>query len=215
METMQIIGRRSSLFTRMALIFAEEFAVAHEFVPIYDMKDLDAQAYAGHPALKLPILRRGDATLFGTQNICRALAEHASVSDEVAWPESMRDDMMCNAQELVWHCMSAQVQLLMGTVVARLPTDNLFFVKLRTGVEGSLGWLDAHLDAIVEQLPAQRRLSVFEVSLFCLIEHLSWRSTVSLDGFAELARFSATYAARPSSARTSYAFDVPPEAATR
>jgi glutathione S-transferase len=215
MESMQIIGRRSSLFTRMVLIFAEELGVAHEFVPIYDMKDLSAHAYAGHPALKLPILRRSGATLFGTQNICRTLAEHAGASDEVVWPESMVDDLTRNAQELVWHCMSAQVQLLMGTVVAGLPADNLFFVKLRTGIENSLGWLDAHLDAVVKQLPAQRRLSLFEVSLFCLIEHLSWRSSISLDGYAELARFSATYGARRSSARTSYVFDVPPEKATR
>ena len=48
---MQIVGRRSSLFTRMPLIFAEELRVTYELVPIYDMKDLNPETYGGHPAL--------------------------------------------------------------------------------------------------------------------------------------------------------------------
>jgi hypothetical protein len=34
-----------------------------------------------------------------------------------------------NAQELLWYSMAAQVQLAIGTMVARLPADSVFFVK--------------------------------------------------------------------------------------
>jgi len=37
MSTLRIVGRSSSLFTRLALIFAEELGVPVELVPIHDM----------------------------------------------------------------------------------------------------------------------------------------------------------------------------------
>jgi hypothetical protein len=37
MSALQIIGRSSSLFTRMPLIFAEELGVPVQLVPIQDM----------------------------------------------------------------------------------------------------------------------------------------------------------------------------------
>jgi glutathione S-transferase len=73
MSPLQIIGRRSSLFTRMPLVFAEELRVPYELVPVYDMTALGPEVYAGNPALKLPILRQEGRVLFGSQNICRAL----------------------------------------------------------------------------------------------------------------------------------------------
>jgi glutathione S-transferase len=210
MATLQIIGRRSSHFTRMALIFAEELSVPYELEPIYDMKALDADAYAGNPALKLPILKRGSALLFGAQNICRAIAESAAATDRVIWPEHLRDDRMRNAQELVWHCMAVQVQLILGLIIGKLPADNVFFAKARLGLEGSLQWLDSHVADALQSLPTHRTLSLFEVSLFCLLEHLSWRDTVRVDRYAALAEFVRAYASKASSQRTAYAFDTPP-----
>jgi glutathione S-transferase len=209
MAKMQIVGRRSSLFTRMALIVAEELDVAYELVPVYDMTALDLDTYASNPALKLPILRRHGQVLFGTQNICRALAESAGAMSAIVWPEELRDDVSRNAQELVWHCMATQVQLIVGTVIGKLPADNVFFSKARTGMEGSLRWLDAHLTSALAKLPARRRLSIFEVSSFCLIEHLTWRGTMVLDQYPSLVDFARTYAAKPSAQSTQYAFDVP------
>jgi hypothetical protein len=58
MSTVQIIGRSSSHFTRVALVFAHELGVPFELVPIYDMTEVDPAVYAGNPALKLPTLRR-------------------------------------------------------------------------------------------------------------------------------------------------------------
>jgi hypothetical protein len=126
------------------------------------------------------------------------------------WPEDLRDDLTRNAQEFVWHGMSSQVQWVVGTMIGKLPDDNIFFTKLRTGLEGSIQWLDSHLERILEKLPVQRRLSVFEVSLFCLIEHLGWRGTMTLDRYASLLEFSRTFASKPSSQSTAYAFDVRP-----
>ncbi len=210
MNTRQIVGRSSSLFTRVPLIFAEELGVPCELVPIYDMTALGPEVYAGNPALKLPILRTGDSVLFGAQNICRALADRAGRQARIVWPEQLRDDLSRNAQELVWHSMAAQVQLVFGTVVGKLPEDNVYFAKARMGLEGSLRWLDTHLPDVLRALPSPRELSLFEVSLFCLIDHLAFRSTVALEPYPALVPFSQAFAARPSAQHTAYRFDVAP-----
>jgi glutathione S-transferase len=207
---MQIVGRRSSLFTRMPLIFAEELGVAFDLVPIYDMTELGPEVYAGNPALKLPILRADGSVLFGALNICRAIAERASRPARIVWPEELRDDLSRNAQELVWHCMSAQVQLIVGTAIGKLPADNVYFTKARAGLSGSLSWLDTHLPKVMSALPGPRDLSVFEVSLGCLVDHLTFRATVPVDPYPSLAQFARAFAQRPSVERTAYRFDVRP-----
>jgi glutathione S-transferase len=204
----RIIGRSSSLFTRMPLIFAEELGIRYQLDPIPDMTAIDPRVYGGSPALKLPILRRGQSLLFGAQNICRALAEMSTTSLRVVWPEELCDDLTRNAQELVWHAMGAQVQLVFGTLIGKLPPDNIYFAKGRAGFEGSLLWLERQAAEILATLPP-RDLSLFEVSLFCLIEHLSFRPTVSIESYPTLIDFSKRFAARPSAQRTAYRFDAP------
>ena len=195
----------------MTLVFAETLGVSYELQPVYDMTALDAESYASNPALKLPILRRGDSALVGALNICRAIAETAGATTDIVWPEDLRDDASRNAQELVWHAMAAQVQLIMGTLIAKLPADNVFFTKTRTGYEGALRWLDEHHVEVLEGLRPSRTSSVFEVSLFCLIEHIQWRKTLPFDRYPALAHFARTFAAQPAAMRTAYAFDVPPD----
>ena len=194
----------------MTLMFAETLGVGYELQPVYDMTAIDADSYSSNPALKLPILRRGETALFGALNICRAIAETAGTTADVVWPEELTDDISRNAQELVWHGMAAQVQLIMGTLVAKLPADNVFFVKTRAGFEGALGWLDVHLGEVLRTLRSERTLSVFEVSLFCLIEHIQWRKTLPFDRYRTLSEFAQAYAVKPAAMRTAYAFDVPP-----
>jgi glutathione S-transferase len=207
---MQIVGRRSSLFTRLPLIFAEELGVAYDLVPIYDMTELGPEVYAGNPALKLPILRNGSSVLFGALNICRAIAERSNRPTRIVWPEQLTDDISRNAQELVWHCMAAQVQLVLGTLIGKLPADNIYFEKARTGFLGSLDWLDLNLCQALHALPRERSLSVFEASLFCLIDHLAFRPTVPVKTDSALSHFVHEFSTRPSARRTAYKFDVPP-----
>lgn len=209
MNTLQIVGRSSSHFTRMPLIFAHELSVAFELVPIYDMTQIRPEMYADNPALKLPILRRNDSTVFGAQNICRVIAESSSRSTRIVWPEDLQDDISRNAQELVTHCMSTQVQFAFGVAINKLPADNLYFIKARAGMEGALAWLDSNLSNALEQLPP-RDLSFFEVSLFCLVDHLRFRKTVELHPYSALERFTDEFAQRPSAQVTPYRFDVPP-----
>jgi glutathione S-transferase len=209
---MQLIGRRSSVFTRLPLFFAEQLGVAHEFLPIRDMTVPDPAVYAGNPALKLPILRVEGDVVFGAQNISRVIAARAVApaapgAVRIVWPEDLHDTLSRNAQELVWHCMAAQVQLVMGTVLGKLPADNMFFVKARTGLEASLAWLDANLDQALRRLPEPRDLSLFEVSLFCLVEHLAFRPTVPLESHAHLKAFTADFGTRRAARHTAYRFD--------
>lgn len=210
MPSLQIVGRRSSHFTRIARIFAEELGVPYDVVPIYDMTAQSPAVYADNPALKLPILRSDAGVVFGTENICRALADYAHESSAIVWPEQLPANISRNAQELVWHCMTAQVQIVFGTLVAKLPAENLYFEKARAGFEGALGWLNAHLPEALNALPASRQLSLFEVSLFCMIEHLHFRQTLPVEHYAKLEAFRKTFAARPSARNTPYQFDVAP-----
>ncbi len=163
------------------------------------MTQVDPESYGGNPALKLPILQSDAGTVFGAQNICRALAEHPAARARqlnIVWPETLTDAISRNAQELIWHCMAAQVQLVMGTVVAKLPPDNVYFVKARTGLEGSLRWLDSNLDDALARLPPHD-ISLLEVTALCLIDHLAFRPTVTLDPYPRLRAFSAQFASDP------------------
>lgn len=207
---MQIFGRSSSHFTRLPRLFAEELHVAYELVPIFDMRELDSHLYGGHPAMKLPALRDGTRTVFGAHNICRVIAEHSTASAQLIWPEDLRDDLSRNAQELVWHCMAAQVQWVFGTQIAKLPPENIFFIKTRSGLAQTLGWLDAHLEHIQLALPPTRTLSMFEASLFCLVDHLAFRPTVETEPFTALRAFAQAFSERESAQRTYYRIDPKP-----
>lgn len=210
MTPVQLFGRRSSHFTRVARIFAEELGVPYEIVPIYDLKERDPDLLAHNPALKMPTLRVGDQSVFGTENICRTLAEHAGSPAGIVWPEQLRSALQRNAQELVWHCMAAQVQIVVGTLVGKLPIENIYFDKALAGFSGALSWLDSHVDAVVASLPPSRRISLFETTLFCLIEHLRFRQTLPVDGYTALAKFAATFATRPAAERTPYQVEARP-----
>lgn len=205
--TLQIVGRSSSHYTRVTIMFAHELDVPFEFVPIYDLTQLGHEVYAGNPALKLPILREENSTLFGTHNICRALAERAAAR-RIVWPETLSDTLVRNAHELLDHCMSAQVQLIVGQMLSKLPSDNVFFSKARAGYQGALNWLDHHVDEVVRSFP-ERDLSYFEVALYCLLEHLKFRTTVPHDEYTALVRFAESFATRPSAQRTPYRIDTP------
>jgi glutathione S-transferase len=204
MSPVQIVGRSSSHFTRVTLIFAHELGVPFELVPVPDMSSVDPAVYGGNPALKLPTLRRAGSLVFGAENICRALAELADTKLRIVWPEQLREDLARNAQELVWHGMAAQVQVI-GTKLAKLPAENFYFSKGRAGFEGALRWLDENLAEVVRALPSPRDLSLFEVTLFCLMEHLAFRKTLSAAPYGSLVRFTESFATRPSAQQTAFA----------
>lgn len=206
-------GRQSSHYTRVARMFAHELGVAVEFVPITDLMSLDAADFVGNPALKLPILRVGADAVFGSTNICRVLAREAGAEADVFWPEQADCPLLMNAHELVTHAMAAQVEVVMHEVVAKRPLD-LVSRKRRQGLIASLEWLGAHLDAVLDQLPP-RRLSLFEVQLFCLLAHLPFRNPIDLSAMPMLAAFERRIGARPAARATPYRFDAAPPEQTR
>lgn len=177
---------------------------------VTDLTCLDPEAYGGNPALKLPTLHVGDGgLLFGTDNICRRLAEIAGrdADPRVVLGHQPTADLVRSAQEVIWHAMSAQVQLVIGMYMAKLELDNLLLAKGMASLHGSLTWLDTRLDELLAALPAGREVSVLEVSLFCLVEHLGFRPTLPVDAFARLRAFATAYGARASAQATAFAFD--------
>jgi len=209
---LRITGRSSSHFTRAARMVAHELSVPVEFDVLSDIMSLDAADYSGNPALKIPTLHIGDTLLFGTDNICRRLAELAGRADDprVVLSHLVTSDLVRSAQELVWHAMAAQVQLVLGVRVAGLPAENTFFAKARLGMLGSLTWIEERLDRVLAALPAPRDFSILEVTLFCLLEHISFRPTLPLDAFPNLRDFVAKFAARESAQRTPFHLDSAP-----
>jgi hypothetical protein len=105
--------------------------------------------------------------------------------------------------------MQAQVQLGFGVQVAKLPADNIYFAKAAVGLRHALQWLDEKLQAVIDTLPP-RDLSMLEVSLFCLVEHLAFRATVPLESYGQLTAFAREFGKRASARNTAYLFDVPP-----
>lgn len=204
-----IVGRSSSHYTRLVRLLAGEMGVACDFSPVYDLASLDAADFGGNPALKLPVLTMGGQAVFGAENICRTLAALAPQPRRIVWTEQLHDVQARNAQELVWHAMQAQVQLVFGIQVAKLPAGNVYFDKAAAGLRNALAWLDARLDAVLETLPP-RDTSLLEVSLFCLVEHLAFRPTLSLEPYPRLVAFADAFRDRASAQRTAYAFDAAP-----
>jgi glutathione S-transferase len=203
-KPVQLWGRTGSLFTRLPLIFAEELNVPYELVVIGDLAAMEPAVYAGNPALRMPVLVEADAALFGAQSICRALAERTATTARIVWPEDLTDVLSRNAHELVWHCMAAQVQILMAIHVGKVPAENVFVAKARTGLAGAMGWLDERAPDVLASLPQDRLLSLFEVALYCLIEHLRFGQTVSVENYASLSSFARQFGTRPSAQRTAF-----------
>ena len=208
-----LIGRSSSHFTRVPRMLALELGVDCAFQPVYDLGSRHTTDYGGNPAMKLPVLRLGDGQVaFGAENVARTLAELAPSRIDLVWTEQLPGLEARNAQELVWHAMAAQVQLVFGTQAAKLPADNLYFAKAADGMSNVLGWLDARIEAVLATLSPARHLSLLELTLFCLVEHLRFRPTVSLDAYPMLARFTDSFDQRASAQQTAYRFDTPPAA---
>lgn len=205
----EIIGRQSSHYTRVVRMLALELRIDAPLAPIFDLMSTDAATYAGNPALKLPALRVGEDTVWGSLNACRHLARQIEDGEaRVSWPEDARTTLLMNAHEIVAHAMAAQVEVVFHEIVSKRPPDAASR-KRRESLLGCLAWLDAHLDAIRAQLPADR-VAMFDLMLFCLLEHLPFRNPIDLSGLPALTAFVADFGTRASARATPYRFDAPP-----
>jgi glutathione S-transferase len=211
-SALKLTGRSSSHFTRVAAMFAHELGLPFELEVVHDLAGVDSSRFGGNPLLKVPTLHVGSDSVFGAENICRTLVELAGRTGDprIVLAENIADLTVRSAQELVWSAMLGQVQLRMGLAVAKLPADNVFFVKTTAGLTGALLWLDEHLDDVLARLPASRELSLFEVTLFSLVEHVAFLPTVPLEPYATLRRFAAAFGERDSARRTPFRFDPAP-----
>lgn len=208
----RLYGRSSSHYTRLTRIFALEAGVEvdHAHTPL---TSLEAEAYGGHPALKLPVLHVGAEHVYGAENICRRLVRSSPRGLNVVWPETLQGADFTNAQELVWGAMQAQVQLVLGLQVAGLPADSPYFIKTRAGLHGALDWLDGRIEEILAKLP-ERDISLLETSLYCLVEHLVFRNSVEPAGYCRLMNFCAVFGRRASAQATPYRVDSLPSGAS-
>lgn len=205
----EIVGRQSSHYTRQVRLLAHELGVEYTLQPIHDLMSEDPAVFAGNPALKLPALRQGDTVIWGSLNACRWLARQAG--DGVArvfWPEQAATALAMNAHEVLAHAMAAQVEVVFHEIVSKRPPDAASR-KRRTSLVQCLAWLDRHWDDIRAELPPTK-IAIFDLGLFCLLEHLPFRNPLDLSSMPRLTAFVAVFAARPSAQATPYRFDAPP-----
>ncbi len=209
MSPLEIIGRQSSHYTRQVRLLAHELGVDYALQPIHDLMSEDPVVFAGNPALKLPALRQGDIVVWGSLNACRWLARQAD--DGVArvfWPEQATTALAMNAHEVLAHAMAAQVEVVFHEIVSKRPPDAASR-KRRTSLVQCLVWLDRHWDDIRAEVPTTK-IAIFDLGLFCLLEHLPFRNPIDLSSMPRLTAFAAVFAERPSAQATPYRFDAPP-----
>jgi len=220
-----IVGRSSSVFTRVARIFAAELAVSYAFRVVPDLLSREPADYAGNPALRLPVMETSQGAWFGALNICRQLQRLSTRPVAMAWPEDFDQPLLANAQELTLQAMATEVTLIMNQLAGTGESPHQR--KLQDSLLGSLGWLDRHVMLAREALaravlsggglprtvlpsgvlPGARWLSYFEVTLFCLVTHLEFRSVVPTAGYAQLGEFCRDFGERRSARDTAYHFD--------
>jgi glutathione S-transferase len=202
-----LIGRSSSLFTRVAQVFAKELGVAYSLHVVPDLLSTDPAEYGGHPALKLPTLRTPRGVWFGSLNICRELARHSQRGLRVVWPEGLDRPLTANAQELTLQAMTTEVALIMSKLAAPASGGDASS-KMRLSLTNTLAWLEHNFEEVRAELPAERDLSYLEVSLFCFVTHLEFREVVPIAEYGALNAFCRHFAARSSASETSYRFDA-------
>lgn len=200
-----IVGRSSSHFTRVTRIFALELEVSHAFQPVFDLTTLDTAAYAGNPALKIPILVDDEGPLFGAENICRELVRRSGRDAEVVMRGEVRDRAVANAEELTLHVMTAEVTLLMAKMAGGASAVPQ---KCSRSIESSLDHLDQNLEAVLAALPKGRVLSFLEVALFCVLTHLPFREVLDVTSWKRLVAFRDHFGERASARETEYRFDA-------
>ena len=201
-----LVGRSSSVFTRVARIFAIELGVDHAFRVVPDLLASEAASYGGNPALKLPTLLTPSGTWFGSLPICRELARLSRRTPELVWPEALVDPVLANAQELTVQAMTTEVAIIMAKHGAH-DESSAYQRKLRQSLERSMAWLEEHVGELGHGLPRERDLSYLEVALFCLVTHLEFREVLPMAGYRGLDEFSRAFAERSSAAATLYHYD--------
>lgn len=204
MTQLTLVGRSSSHFTRTAQLFARELNVPYELRPVLDLTALEQRNYADNPALRVPILIDEQGPLYGTENICRELVRRSGHAVLVVMRGDVSARHVANAEELILAAMSAEVSLITAKTAGAAVTP-----KLLRSIENCLSYLEQHLDGVLQALPAERRLSFVEVTLFCLVRHLPFRDIMSVEPWPRLLAFCERFGERASARSTEYRFDAP------
>jgi len=200
-----LFGRSSSHFTRVTRIFAAELHVDYAFRVVRDLLSRDPEDYGGNPALRLPVLQTERGRWFGAQNICRELARSSERPLRIVWPEQLADAALSNVQELVLQAMASEVTLVMSKLAG--PGTDAHQAKLNDSLLNSLAWLEHAAPPALAALP-ERDLSYLEVTLYCLMTHLSFRELADTSRYPRLHEFCQRFGRRASAAATPFQFDV-------
>jgi glutathione S-transferase len=150
----------------------------------------------------VPVLVDADGPLYGTENICRALARRSGLGERVVLRGDVAARVVANAEEMILHAMASEVILIMTGLDQPAPP------KVRASLENALAFLEENVDRILAALPPDRMLSFCEASLFSLVTHLPFRKIMEVSGYPQLQAFCATFGQRAGARATEYRFDA-------
>ncbi len=207
MNDLVLVGRSSSHFTRFARIFAIEAECDFEFELLENLASSDIDYYSGNPSLTIPVLLVDGKPLLGSVNICRKFAELSGNRNHYSLPEDfIGRRLLQNSHELVMTGMSTQVTIVFSTLFAGISKDNDLVKKSHARLNGLLAWMNLNLGEVLAQLPADG-LSTIEAALFCLLEHIEFRSTEGIVIGEDLQKFVTEFGERKSAKSTKYKMD--------
>src|SRR5688500_17856877 len=108
-NSLTLVARSSSHFSRITRIYAAELEVPYAFEPIFDITSTTSDVFADNPLLRVPSLRTPVGVWFGSVGICRELARRSVRALRLVWPEDLTHPVGSNAQEVVTDAMNTGV----------------------------------------------------------------------------------------------------------
>ena len=186
-----LVGTPLSHFTRKIRVLALELGIEVEMRWSPGVLAPAGAAYGDNPLLRVPALIDAGVTVIDSDHIARYLVGRHDPADRLGvCSERVADG---NRLAVIGGVMADEVMLILA---ARAGGDvsGGYFAKRRDAITRGLGWLDAQ--------PGDGELDYRDVALVCLWQHLAHYRVVPLDAYGRLAARVATFADRPSIART-------------
>lgn len=191
---MQLVGTPLSHFTRKVRIVAAELAIPLDFQTLpatTGVMTATADAYAGNPLMRVPVLVDGDVRLVESDHIVRYLvgrfdpADRLGVKNET--PEALNRLAVLNG------IMANGVVLILAKRGGLEGLENVvYFQKLIAAIDGALAWLDARID------PDAAGFDYRDIALICMWQHLGYYGLRPLEAYGRLAARVGRFAKRPS-----------------
>lgn len=201
-----VYGTVTSPFVRRVRIVADELGVASTLLDVNDPA-VQADFRARSPIWKVPVATWGDELLLDSHTITELLMARRGPG-----PLQPFDPLDVGARNAIAVADGAADALINAFYLARDGVDagqSAYLRKQQERAAAALAWLDARVDGpCVRTTPAAATegpigpIGLVEIALFTALSWMAFRATYPIERHANLTRFLAIHAERPSFAAT-------------